>query len=194
VTAEQPRARRPWNKGLALTTTPTVGTVRRWMEVAVAEGIAVRTVAEPDGKPGRPPFMYQLSEAAREKARKEPGLPLAVHLERSRRVDNARKRRGMQRRAKKANALGQKADKARRNLTAAKARVAKVEAEAARLTLEIACRALTALDDADGNPSALLPEEVDVLTETGVATEEDGRLVLAGDWDEKLKRIFASGE
>lgn len=191
MTAEEPPARRPWNKGLALTTTPSVGTARRWMEVAVAEGIAVRRVREPDGKPGRRPFEYELSEAAREKARKEPGLPLAVQLERDRRLENARKRRGMQRRARKANALGQKADNARRKIKAGEAALAK--AEAACLTLEIACRAIEALAGADWNPSALLPEEVDVLTETGCATVEDSRLVLAEDWDEKFRKICGVG-
>lgn len=177
--------RKPWNKGLALTTTPSLSTMRRWLEVGVAEGIAERRTRPPDGKPGRPPVQYRLSEAAREKARKEPGLPLEVELERARRVENARKRRGMQRRAQKLNALDRKAGNARRRLKAAEDAVAK--AEAARLALEIAFRALKALGDADGAPCALLPEEIDVLTETGCATLADGQLVLAPDWAEKLK-------
>lgn len=179
--------RQPWNKGLALTTTPSASTARRWMQAAVAEGLAERKTAGPDGKPGRPPVLYGLSQAGREKAAREPGLPLDVQLERGRRLENARKRRGMQRRAQKANAAGRKADKARRRLTVAAREVE--EARAALLAAEMVARAFRALSDAGGDPSVLLPEEIDVLLETGCATIEDGQLAPASDVEEKFRQV-----
>jgi predicted ArsR family transcriptional regulator len=158
----------------------------------VAEGLAERRTAAPDGRPGRPPVEYRLSEAGRERAEKEPPLPLEVQAERARRLDNARKRRRMQRDAQAARTTGRKAAMAGRRLKAATDAARK--AQAALLTAEIVFHAVKALADAGGDPSALLPEEADVLIETGCAVVEDGRLVTAGDWAEKFRLICRAGK
>jgi hypothetical protein len=51
----------PWNKGRQLTTSPSLSTVRRWLELNVADEWAERKTAEPDGKPGRPPVLDRKS-------------------------------------------------------------------------------------------------------------------------------------
>ncbi len=43
---------------------------------------------------------------------------------------------------------------------------------------------------ADGDASLLLPEEVDVLIETGAAEWKDGRLLLAADWAATFGRAW----
>ena len=50
---------------------PALGTVRRWLNASVAEGMVERRVAERTGKPGRPPYEYGLTEAG--KAHPVPG-------------------------------------------------------------------------------------------------------------------------
>lgn len=184
--------REPWNKGLALTPSPSLSTARRWMEAGVAEGIVEREVAEPDGKPGRPPVLYRLSESGRRRAAANPPLPLDVQAEITRRQQNARNRRGQQRRARAVNAAGMAVATARRRLKVAEDAAARAKEALARSQMVI--DALKALSDAGGDFSALLPEEVEVLTETGCVVKDGGRLVPAPDWAEKADQVVRDSE
>ena len=58
---QQPKSR-PWNKGLAMTTRPSLGTVRRWLQACVDEGTVERKGVERTGKPGRPAVLWGLTE------------------------------------------------------------------------------------------------------------------------------------
>lgn len=188
----------PWNRGLALTTTPTIGTVRRWCEACAAEGWIERKGVERTGKPGRPAVIWGLTKAGWDRAKVNPAAPPEVRKmewERSRRVEIARKQRGTQRLRRRLRAAQDKADRSGRRLTVAEDafRRAEEEAEEARarlLTAEIIIRATKAMIDSDGDASVLLPEERDALLETGCAIEQDGRLLASQEWLEAYSRIM----
>lgn len=191
----EPAKREPWNKGIALTTTPTIGTVRRWVKACVAEGTVEQVGVEHTGKPGRPAVLWGLTEKGREKTKGRASPEVRrLEWEQMRRRENAWAKRKMQRGAQRLNALQQEAARAGRNLNAAEAAAedARVKLEQARaelLMMEILFRATRALLDAGGDPSVLLPEEMGTLTETGCAVMEGGRLVLADDWLEAFQQI-----
>ena len=181
----------PWNKGLALTTTPTIGTIRRWCEECAAEGWIERKGVKRTGKPGRPAVIWGLTKAGWERAAVNPAAPPEVRKmewEHRRRVENARKRRGMQRHARRLQAAQKKAAKTGRDLTVLTS--AYEEEKARLLTAEIIIRATRAMIDSDGDASVLLPEERDALLETGCAVEKDGQLLAAEDWLEAFRRII----
>jgi DNA-binding PadR family transcriptional regulator len=188
--AQQPR-RQPWNKGLALTTSPTLGTTRRWLEECVAEGFVERKGVEHTGKPGRPAILYGLSEAGRERAAKNKPVPPEVQRmqwERLRRWENAKKRGRARRNAQAQNVHAGKVARAERKLKAATDACG--QAQARLLTLELVAGAITALAEADGSVAELHPEEVDALTEAGIAIRNgDGELALTGDCLEAFDRI-----
>lgn len=179
----------PWNKGRALTTRPSLGTTRRWLEACVAEGWAERKTAEPDGKPGRPPVLYHVTEKGqRERGPRSSPEVERMEWERLRRWENAKKRGRMQRNARRMNALQGKADKAARKLKAATD--ARDRAQAELLTMELVIGATKTLTEAGGEIPALYPEEVDALVETGCATRKgDGELMLSADWLDAFRRI-----
>jgi len=184
VAKQQPR--RPWNKGLALTRNPSLSTVRRWLEAGVAEGIIDRQPM-PTGKPGRPPIFYRISEKGLEQARERPQVPAKLRMEQHRRWLNARKRRLDQRKAAATRELRHAesdlriAERQLRELEirrdAAAERLAGLEAVA-----EMLYDASTALDRAGYDPSVLLPEEIDVLTEHGCVAPDGDRLYFTRDW------------
>jgi DNA-binding PadR family transcriptional regulator len=190
--AQQTR-RQPWNKGLALTTRPSLGTVRRWLEACVEEGLAERKGVDRTGKPGRPAILYGLSEVGRERADKEgPPSPEVQKMqwEQLRRWENAKKRGRVQRNARTQNALEGRVAKAERKLKAATD--AYEQAQAKLLTMELVIGGIKALTEADGGIPELHPEEVDALVETGVAIRSgDGVLSLADDCLEAFDRICA---
>lgn len=66
-TGQRPKPRFP-EKPAAL------GTVRRWLNAGVAEGMIERRVAERTGKPGRPPYKYRLTAEGRERAQSAPSF------------------------------------------------------------------------------------------------------------------------
>ena len=183
----------PWNKGLALTTTPTIGTVRRWCEACAAEGWIERKGVERTSKPGRPAVIWGLTKAGWDRAAVNPAAPPEVRRmewERSRRVENARKQRGMQRLTRRLQAAQDKVARTGRRLTVAEDAINQVEEQKARLlTAEIVIRATQAMIDSGGDESVLLPEEREALLETGCAIEKDGQLLAAGDWLEAFRRI-----
>lgn len=74
---QQPE-RQPWNKGLALTSRPSLSTTRRWLQACVDEGWAERKGTERTGKPGRPAVLYGLSEKGLQRAKEEPPVPPEV--------------------------------------------------------------------------------------------------------------------
>lgn len=177
----------PWNKGAVLTTRPTYGTVGRWLKECVDEGLMERKVREPDGKPGRPPFMYRATEEGRKRA--GPPVPPAVRKlqqERLRRWENAKRMRA-EVRAEKARA---QAAREGRSLAASRRKLADLQR---RLTLaEMIYHATKALAEADGDASVLCAEEIVALTENGLAVRDGDRLVLSDDWNEEFRRILRS--
>lgn len=184
------KGRVPWNKGLALTTRPCLSTVRRWLEACVAEGTVERKIAEPDGKPGRPPVMYHITE----KGLGRPSAPeevWKVQMKRLRRWENAKQRSRAQRYARKLAKLEQEKGRIGRRLTVLQD--AAEQARAKLLTAELVAGAIEGLIEADGGTAALHPEEVDALVEAGVVIQKgDGVLSLAEDCLEAFDRI-ASG-
>jgi DNA-binding PadR family transcriptional regulator len=193
-------ARQPWNKELALTSTPSVSTTRRWLEACADEGLAERKGSEQTGRPGRPAVLYGLTAAGREREQRPGRLPPAVQWEQLRRQENARKKRGMQRAAQAArseNTARQKLAGAERRLQAATgaaeaANAALEEAKARLLTAEIVLLGAKTLIDSGGDPSVLLHEEAAVLRETGCVTEKDGRLFLVADQVEAITAALGS--
>jgi predicted ArsR family transcriptional regulator len=184
--AEQSR-RQPWNKGLALTTSPSLRTVRRWLEACVAEGLAERKTAEPDGKPGRPPVMYHVTEKGRAQPRPSPEVE-RMQWERLRRWENAKKRQRIQRNAQTQNALARKQATAARKMKAAAD--ALDQAQAKLLTMELIAGGIKALAQAGAGTATLYPEEVDALVEAGCVIQRgDGMLSLAEDCLEAFDRI-----
>jgi DNA-binding PadR family transcriptional regulator len=180
----------PWNKGLALTTRPSLGTVRRWLESCVDEGWAERKTAEPDGtRRGRPPVMYRVTEKGLAQPRTPPEVE-KMEWERLRRWENAKKRQRTQRNAQRRSTLEGKVARAERKLKAATD--AYEQAQAKLLTMELVIGGIKALAEADGGTAVLHPEEVDALVETGCAIRKgDGVLSLAEDCLEAFDRITA---
>jgi predicted ArsR family transcriptional regulator len=84
------REARQSRKGIAMTSTPAVGTTRRWLKAAEAAGLVRRAEDQDTGRPGRPAHMWELTEEGREQAKRTP--PLEVMLEQVRRRENARLR------------------------------------------------------------------------------------------------------
>ena len=72
---------------------PAIGTVRRWLNAAVADGTAERRVAAPTGKPGRRPYEYSLTEAG--KANPAPGTYRDMLTELQAKRAHALMRKGM---------------------------------------------------------------------------------------------------
>ena len=64
------------------------------------------------------------------------------------------------------------------------------ESDAALELADKVVRATKELIRANGDASMLLPEEVEVLIETGCAGWEDGRLLLEQDWAETFDRAW----
>jgi len=175
ATPERPKGQ-PWNKGLMLTTRPSLSTVRRSLEACVAEGIAERSPMH-TGKPGRPPIGYRLTEEARKKADAEgPRLPLKIQLEQERRQANAAKRRRAELKQRTAR-LRRELERAERVADLAKARLAELDDLA-----EMLMDASTALDRAGYDPSVLLPEELDALEEYGCVARDGDRLYFTEIW------------
>lgn len=169
--------REPWNKGLAMTTRPSVSTVRRRLEGCVEEGWAERKGVGHTGKPGRPPVLYGLTEEAAKLAAEEPPRPpLHIVMEQHRRQVNAGKRRGAQ--------LKQRLHEAGRQLELAKRGADRAKARLDELTdlAEMLMDASTALDRAGYDPSVLLPEELDALEEYGCVAKDGDRLYFTGGW------------
>ncbi|HTU03548.1 MAG TPA: hypothetical protein VMG58_17080, partial [Candidatus Sulfotelmatobacter sp.] len=185
--AQQPGKprRQPWNKGLALTATPTLGTVRRWLQACVDEGTVERKGVEHTGKPGRPATLYGLTEKGRNLPRTPPEVA-KMQWEQVRRQQNARKRRAMQRNAQALNAVHAKVAKAQRKYKAATDTLKQLETR--QLEAEMAVCAIKALINADGDFSVLLPEEIDTLAEAGILIEKNGEMMLAGNCVEAFDR------
>lgn len=167
-------ARQPWNKGRALTSTPTLGTVRRWLNASAAEGLIERKGIRRTGKPGRPAMQWGLTEQGRA-VPQTPTVVQRMQLERIRRQENLWKRRREQRGAKAIAAARADMTKARKKLQAARSRVE-------LLTARIIDSATKALIESGGDPSALLPAEIDLLIEHGCARRDADRLVLSDEW------------
>jgi hypothetical protein len=175
ATPERPKGQ-PWNKGLALTTRPSLSTVRRSLEACVAEGIAERSPMH-TGKPGRPAIGYRLTEEARRKAEAEESrLPLSIQLEQERRQINAAKRRRAE--------LKQRAARLRKEIERAErvADLAKARREELNDLIEMLMDASTVLDRAGYDPSVLLPEELDALGEYGCVARDGDRLYFTEMW------------
>jgi hypothetical protein len=51
---------------------PALGTTRRWLNAAMANGDVERRVAEPTGEPGRRPYEYRLTAQGKERAEADP--------------------------------------------------------------------------------------------------------------------------
>ena len=167
----------------------------RWCEACADEGWIERVGAERTGTPGRPAVLWGLTEAGWKRAAVNPAAPPEVRRmqwEHRRRLENARRQRGVKRLARRLDAAQEKADRAGRRLTLAVN--AAEEAKAKLLTAEILFRATKAMIDSDGDESVLLPEEIDVLTETGCASWEDGRLLPSQGWMEAYGRIVSEPE
>jgi hypothetical protein len=178
----EPAARRPWNKGIALTSTPSLSTTRRWLEANVAEGLAERRPRR-TGKRGRPAIEYRITEKGRRLPAASPAVA-RIQAERLRRWENAKKLRAQVR-----------ADRSRgreaRQRRALAARERAVADERHRVLLaRMILDASKALIEADGDASAVNAEEARVLTENGLAAWDGGRLVLAGDWLEAFREVL----
>jgi DNA-binding PadR family transcriptional regulator len=167
--------RQPWNTGRVLTSTPTLGTVRRWLRATAAEGLIERKEVRRTGRPGRPAMQWGLTEQGRTALPRVPAAVQRMQLERIRRQENLWKRRREQRGTQAIAAAQDKATKARRKLRAAEARVE-------TLTAKIIDAATRTLIEANGNASALLPGEVDLLLEHGCARRDGDCLVLNEEW------------
>lgn len=152
------------NKGLAMTSDPSASTTRRWLEAAEAEGVIERTGTRRTGKPGRPAVTRGVTEEGRERARKLP--PKAILQERLRRQENARKRGGQRK---------------------GKSRVTQADMT---LAAGMIISATGKLILADGDASALLPEEVEALVKFQCATRKGGTLVLKPEWLEDYTRTL----
>ena len=150
----------PWNKGLAMTSDPSDSTTRRWLEAADTEGLIERTGTKRTGKPGRPAVLRGITEEGRKRAGHLP--PKAILQERRRRQENARKRGGRPK---------------------GKGRVTQADMTLAASMMIAATGKLIA---ANGDASALLPEERQALIKYECATWKDGRLVLKQEWLEDL--------
>lgn len=157
-----------------MTSTPTLGTVRRWLNVLAAEGLAERKDVQRTGKPGRPAVLWGLTEKGLAQPRVPPAVE-KVRMERLRRQENLRKRRRAQRNAGAIAAAQAKAAKASRRLRAA-------QAEVELITARIIDSATARLAEANGDASVLLPEEVDLLLEHRCAYREGDRLLLDEEW------------
>jgi hypothetical protein len=154
----------PWNKGLAMTSDPSDSTTRRWLLTAEDKGILQRTGTRRTGKPGRPAQLRQLTEDGSGQAKRLP--PKAIMQERLRRQENARKRGGQPK--------GRPVTQANMILAAA-----------------MMISATEKLIAADGDVSALLPEEVEALVKYQCATRKDGTLVLKSAWLKEYSRTSA---
>jgi predicted ArsR family transcriptional regulator len=86
------RDARKSRKGIAMTSTPSVGTTRRWLKAAEAAGMVRRAEDQQTGAPGRPAHMWELTEEGRRRAGQVP--PLEVMVEQVRERENARKQKG----------------------------------------------------------------------------------------------------
>jgi DNA-binding PadR family transcriptional regulator len=157
---QQPKGQR-WNKGLAMTSDPSGSTTRRWLNAAEDKGILERAGTQRTGKPGRPAQLRALTEEGREQARHLP--PKAVMQERLRRQENARKQGSRPK--------GRRVTQADMTLAAG-----------------MMISATGKLIAADGDVSALLPEEVDALIKYQCATWKGGTLVLKPAWLEDYNR------
>lgn len=149
------RQAQPWNKGLALTSDPSDGTTRRWLNTAEDKGLLQRTGTRRTGKPGRPAQLRALTEEGREQAKRLP--PNAILQERLRRQKNAQKRG--------AQPKGRRVTQA--DLT---------------LVTGMMISATGKLIAANGDHSALLPEEVEALIKYECAAWKNGALVLKPAW------------
>jgi DNA-binding PadR family transcriptional regulator len=78
-------------RGLATTSAPSLGTTRRWLKAAEAEGGVRRAEDRRTGKPGRPAHMWEITEEGRERAKGLP--PLEIMMEQVRRRENRRRKR-----------------------------------------------------------------------------------------------------
>lgn len=175
----------PWNKGRALTTSPSLGTTRRWLQACVDEGWAERETAEPNGKPGRPPIMYKVTEKGLARPRTPPEV-WKVQMQGLRRWENAKLRNRMQRGERNLGRLRKEEARLGRRLTVATnaAEQAKAELESLNLAAEMVMHATeTLLASGSDEPAALHPEEVDALVEYGCAIrQDDGILALNPAW------------
>jgi predicted ArsR family transcriptional regulator len=59
---EASRNDRRSRRGLAMTSTPSLSTTRRWLKAAEAEGVVRRAEDRRTGKPGRPAHMWELAQ------------------------------------------------------------------------------------------------------------------------------------
>lgn len=180
--ARESPARQPWNKGTALTSTPSLSTTRRWLEACVAEGLAERRPRR-TGKSGRPVIEYKITERGRRLPEASPAVA-KIQAERLRRWENAKKLRAQVR----ADRAGRQAAQQGRALAVRERAVADERHRVllARMILD----ASKALIEADGDASAVNAEEARVLTENGLAAWEGGKLVLSGDWLEAFREIL----
>jgi DNA-binding PadR family transcriptional regulator len=159
--------------------------VGRWLAEGVSEGLLERRVKR-DGRRGRPPFEYRLTEEGRRR-RRATAVPPAVErirAERLRRWENAKRLREQARAdrlAKEAAAQGRVLAMRRRTLT---------DEEHNVLLAHMILDASKALIAADWNPSAVNAEEARVLTENGLAVPEGDKLVLIEDWLEAFREIL----
>jgi hypothetical protein len=180
----------PWNKGLALTTRPSLSTTRRWLAQNVADGWAERKTAEPGGKPGRPPVMYRITG----EGLAQPGVPDAVRqvqMRNLRRWENAKKRSREQSHARRLKKLQAEETVLKRRLAVAVSAAEQARAELERLDLaaETVTHATDALLAGDGStPVRLHPEEVDALVEYRLAVRGEGdTLLLNPAWLKEFK-------
>jgi predicted ArsR family transcriptional regulator len=79
-------------RGIAMTSTPSLGTTRRWLKAAESVGLVRRTEDQKTGERGRPAHMWELTEEGRRQAHGVP--PLEVMVEQVRERENARKQKG----------------------------------------------------------------------------------------------------
>lgn len=82
-------------KGRAMTSTPALGTTRRWLKAAEAEGDVRQAEDLRTGEPGRPAHQWELTEQGGERNKSLP--PMEIMREQVRRQENARKKRAQQR-------------------------------------------------------------------------------------------------
>lgn len=187
----------PWNKGRALTTRPSLSTVRRHLELNVATGRVERKVAEPDGKPGRPPVMYRITEEGLARPDTPPAVQ-QVQMRQLRRWENAKKRGRAQARDRKLRKLQAREAVLNRRLAVAVSAAEQARAELDRLNLavEMITLATEALLSANGDaPVHLHREEVDALVEYGCAVRGEGDALLVNpEWVEEFKAARDCGD